>query len=153
MLKFLAIFIMTLDHVGHYFGEFFYQNNLLPVYYILRAVGRLAFPIFAYNLAKGYRRTRNILIYGLRLLIFAFVSELILMNVADYVNDLYRINRTYFSPINRHPNTLFTLALGVVAITAWEMLSNSSRDVMVRMEPATEGLDSCAMAIPLQSGD
>lgn len=49
-LKFLALVLMTIDHIGRY---------LLPQYRILRVIGRLAFPIFAYMIAEGCQYTKH----------------------------------------------------------------------------------------------
>lgn len=49
-LKLLALITMTIDHVGAY---------LLPQYRILRIIGRLAMPIYAYMVAEGCRYTRS----------------------------------------------------------------------------------------------
>lgn len=49
-LKIIAIITMTIDHIGAY---------LLPQYAILRIIGRLAFPIFAYMIAEGCTYTKN----------------------------------------------------------------------------------------------
>ena len=49
-LKILALIAMTADHVG---------LQLLPQYDILRVIGRLAFPIFAYMIAEGCTYTKN----------------------------------------------------------------------------------------------
>lgn len=49
-LKILALITMTLDHVG---------LQLLPQFPILRIIGRLSFPIFAYMIGEGTRYTRN----------------------------------------------------------------------------------------------
>lgn len=49
-LKLIALVIMTIDHIGEF---------LLPQYRILRIIGRLAFPIFAYMIAEGCRFTSN----------------------------------------------------------------------------------------------
>ena len=49
-LKILALIAMTADHVG---------LQLLPQYNILRIIGRLACPIFAYMIAEGCTYTKN----------------------------------------------------------------------------------------------
>lgn len=49
-LKLLAMAAMTCDHVG---------VQLLPQAQILRIIGRLAMPIYAYMIAEGCRHTRN----------------------------------------------------------------------------------------------
>lgn len=49
-LKLLALVTMTCDHVG---------LLLLPQYRILRIIGRLAFPIFAFMIAEGCRYTSH----------------------------------------------------------------------------------------------
>ena len=49
-LKLLALFAMTCDHVG---------LQLLPQFIILRIIGRLAAPLFAYMIAEGCRYTHN----------------------------------------------------------------------------------------------
>ena len=53
-LKLIALILMTVDHVG---------MLLLPQHLILRIIGRLAFPIFAYMIAEGCQYTRNITRY------------------------------------------------------------------------------------------
>lgn len=50
MLKIIALLTMTIDHVGAY---------LLPQYLILRIIGRIALPIFAFKIAEGCRYTKN----------------------------------------------------------------------------------------------
>ena len=49
-LKLIAVIAMTVDHVG---------MELFPQYPILRIIGRLAHPIFAYMIAEGCRHTRS----------------------------------------------------------------------------------------------
>ncbi len=50
VLKMIALITMTIDHVG---------LMLLPDYEWMRAVGRIAFPIFAFMIAEGCRYTRD----------------------------------------------------------------------------------------------
>lgn len=57
-LKILAMVTMTLDHVG---------LSLLPQYPVLRLLGRLAMPIYAFLIAQGCRHTHSRGRYLLRL--------------------------------------------------------------------------------------
>ena len=50
MLKIFALVCMTIDHIGLYL-----MDNSYP----MRAIGRLAFPIFAYMIAEGCKYTHN----------------------------------------------------------------------------------------------
>ena len=49
-IKLIAAAAMAIDHVG---------TELLPQYVLLRIIGRLAFPVFAYCIAEGSRYTRH----------------------------------------------------------------------------------------------
>lgn len=76
-LKYLAALFMLVDHadiIFHLMGQWVGPENLL--YYLPRILGRLAFPIFAYLVAEGCRRTHYFPRYLLRLGIFAAVSQL-----------------------------------------------------------------------------
>lgn len=68
-------------------------------------LGRLAFPIFAFQIAEGYRHTSDFRRYALRLLFWALVSEVPF--------DLM-ISGSVFYPF--HQNVLFTLLLGLLAL-------------------------------------
>ena len=66
-LKLIAILSMTIDHIGYL---------LFPKVTLLRIVGRIAFPIFAYLIAEGFVHTGDVKKYLLRLGIFAILSEI-----------------------------------------------------------------------------
>ncbi len=66
LLKLIAIVSMLIDHVGYTF---------FPQYSVLRIIGRLAFPIFAYQIAQGYLYTSDKRNYTIRLWIFAALSQ------------------------------------------------------------------------------
>ena len=65
-LKLLAALTMTVDHVG---------MVLLPEISVLRLIGRMAFPIFAFMIAEGCAHTRNSLRYFLQVLILTVVCQ------------------------------------------------------------------------------
>lgn len=67
-LKLIALITMTIDHIG---------MMLLPGVRILRAIGRIAFPIFAYMIAEGCQHTRNRRKYLLFMALFAAVCQVV----------------------------------------------------------------------------
>lgn len=69
-LKVIAIVTMVIDHTACYFVSGGWE------YECMRGIGRIAFPIFAFLIAEGYRHTHRKWDYGRNLLIFAFISEI-----------------------------------------------------------------------------
>lgn len=65
-LKYLACLFMLIDHTGYL---------LFPHIALLRIIGRLAFPIFAFMIANGYLHTSSPAKYLLRLAVFAGVFQ------------------------------------------------------------------------------
>ncbi len=102
-LKVIAVLSMVADHSAYYFLE---ENTV--AYGMMRCFGRIAFPVFSLLVAEGYAYTRNRMRYFLSLLAFAIVSEVpwYLLNGADGTH-----------------NVMFTLALGVAAMAAFDRLN------------------------------
>ena len=65
-LKAIALFCMLLDHMW---------ATIVPGREWMTCVGRIAFPIFAFELAQGYTHTHDLRAYAKRLLLLAVVSE------------------------------------------------------------------------------
>ncbi len=104
-LKLIACAVMLCDHVG-YFG-------VLPVTVSLgmRIVGRIAFPIYCYLLAFGFRKTRNKYLYLARLAAFAVISEL-------------PFNYCFDGTVSfGFKNVFFTLSLGLAAVLLYDLLA------------------------------
>lgn len=99
-LRLLALTLMLVDHVG---------RTIFPEQLWMVCLGRLAFPIFAFQTAEGYRHTRDFRRYCLRLAVFALVSELP-FNLMVGGALLYP----------RHQNVMLTMLLGLLACRAWD---------------------------------
>ena len=98
-LKLLAVVTMLIDHMGF---------TLFPHAVWMRAVGRLAFPIFCFLIAEGCAHTHDKKRYAGRLLLFAVLSELPfnLMCSGQWLSWNYQ-------------NVLWTLLIG--ALVCWAM--------------------------------
>lgn len=84
-LKLVAMVTMLIDHVGVIF---------FPEVSWLRTIGRLAFPIFAYFIAQGFRYTSSRPKYFLRLLLFSLISQVPYVWLNHEVKvDLWQVNQ------------------------------------------------------------
>lgn len=80
-LKNIALVTMTIDHIGYI---------LYPDVFILRVIGRLAFPIYAYFIAQGIRNTSNESKYLLRMVSFAVITQIaFFLFQIDFINVLF----------------------------------------------------------------
>lgn len=73
ILKIIAMITMLIDHIG---AVFFPITQLISQNTIWRIIGRLSFPIFAFQLGIGYKHTKNKEKHILTMLIFALISQL-----------------------------------------------------------------------------
>ena len=100
VLKIIACITMVLDHVKYAIPE---TRGFLTEY-----LGRMSFPVFAFLLTEGFCHTSDLKKYYQRLLLFAFVSQIPFMLFRTLVGEW------------RMLNILFTLLLGLIAITFLE---------------------------------
>lgn len=104
ILKIIAVVVMTIDHIGYL---------LVPESVILRAIGRVAFPIFAYFVAEGFRYTSNKEKYLIRMLVAACVTQLLFTIVQlDFVN------------------VMFTFAISIGILISFERIPNYNWSVL-----------------------
>lgn len=135
--KMIAIVAMLLDHTA----KIIRQDVLVPLFFgcsirdasaemlhftfdklgWMEVVGRIAFPLFAFQIAVGAEKTRSMPRYLGRLLLFALISEPLYyiafswreLSVRDFLDSLCALNFT---------NVFFTLFLGALAIYAYQLL-------------------------------
>src|SRR5690554_3017221 len=114
-LKIIAIISMLIDHIA-VVNLFNIENSNLI--YLMRIIGRMAFPIFAFLIVEGFYYTRNLNKYFTRLLIFAFISE-IPFDLAIF-NTIFNFT---------HQNVFFTLALGLLSISLYDKYKVKSKSL------------------------
>lgn len=121
VLKWIALVTMLIDHIGLtvvyqaliYDRDLWLNDTMMTLYAVLRSVGRLAFPLFCFLLAEGFRHTSSRGKYLLRLAVFALLSEIPF--------DLAVNSRVIeFSS----QNVFFTLLLGLAGIWAWDYFTD-----------------------------
>ena len=108
-LKIIAIISMFIDHLGYAWFKRTTGMNL---------IGRLAFPIFAFQISEGYIHTNNLKKYFLRLFIFALISQIPFL--------LFRSTFTTEFSLN----IFFTLFFGLFTIFLYDKLTNNSFSLM-----------------------
>jgi hypothetical protein len=105
-IKIIAIITMIIDHIGLFF---------FPHIFILRVIGRLSFPLFAWLIANGAVHTKNIIAYAIRLFLFALISQMPFL----YAN-------RQITPAFGGLNVIFTLFLGLVVIIVMKKTSRKN---------------------------
>lgn len=122
-LKLLAVLSMLVDHVALFLLRhhealqevlFTVGSRDITPYFLMRAFGRIAFPIFSFLVVEGFVHTRNHFKYGRNLLLFALISE-IPWNLAHV--------STWHYP---GQNVFFTLFLGYLGLCCSKYLGYST---------------------------
>ena len=105
-LKVIALFTMTIDHIGYMLedGRFYELRDLAITF---RYIGRLALPLFCFMIAEGALHTKNFKKYALRLGIMASLIS-IGMIIAE--------NVSFIGSMRREGIIFVDLLLGAVAV-------------------------------------
>lgn len=105
--------VIFLNYMRLHLVDGAWDPKLEPIYRAGRAVGRIAFILFAFLIAEGFLHTRSRARFLLRLFLFALLSEIpfdlaFSGNMFDW----------------KSQNVYWTLFLGVLVLTTWEYLSH-----------------------------
>lgn len=109
-LKMIALTAMIIDHAGSMLTDLEMRGRFFTSFDVfnLRIAGRIAFPIYAFFIAEGCKKTRDINKYLLRLAAFALLSE-IPYDLFIFHDRLYDFSMQ---------NVFFTLFFGALAVKA-----------------------------------
>ena len=136
-LKIIAIIIMFIDHLAAIVvielpGIFAQGNNvekyrqMVNLYYFMRTIGRIAFPIFIFLMIEGIKYTKNKYKYLLRMFVFALISEIPF--AFAFKGKITGISAT---------NVFFTLTIGLaVCILIENLLEQKNRLLLISVLPA-----------------
>ncbi|MCL2048543.1 MAG: conjugal transfer protein TraX [Defluviitaleaceae bacterium] len=122
-LKIIAVIAMVLDHIAVVFPRLFDG----VIYF--RVIGRLAFPIFVYLIAEGFRHTKSPVKYLLRLGAFAVISEV-------FFDWAFNDELNFFMDTN----VFYTLFLGGLAIAAYREICGNARPLTKSRRGKSAGL-------------
>lgn len=159
-LKLLAISLMLTDHMG---ALLISPQKHYWLYFALRGIGRLAFPIFVFLIVEGFFHTRNVRKYLQRLVVFALVSEIPFdlafykyhfgVNAITDIKGMFISESNFASMLNRlgeHQNVFFTLFLGLALITLMDMVEkkyNKNDMISISISNILDGLLTIAFCI------
>ena len=127
-LKMIALVTMFIDHVGAVIVQRtmsmpgFDHDFWSSLYWPLRYVGRLAFPVFCFLLVEGFIHTSNRKKYLSRMLLFALISE-IPFNLG-IAGDLINL---------RYQNVFWELAFGIMALMCLEIIEKKKLPYIVQV--------------------
>lgn len=142
-LKIIAIIAMSIDHAAAMIGQMGLMtifpslslNTSYHMIHIMRGIGRIAFPLFAFMIAEGARKTRSMPKYIGRLGLFALISEpffyyshsLKTPTFGGFIENLSGLN---------FGNVFFTLTLAAIAIYAYQLLERKkSKYLLLQFAP------------------
>ncbi len=118
VLKMIAVITMVIDHLAAYLTAYrpdFFKFSFgtvagrsITVNWIMRTIGRTAFPLFCFLVVQGFLYTRNHVRYGCALFIAALISEVPFDLVRGSAWDMGK------------QNVFFTLLFGYLGICCYE---------------------------------
>ena len=116
-LKLIAIVTMLIDHMGAIF---------FPQYRVMRIIGRIAFPIYAYCLTVGCVYTHDMLRYVQRVVLLALIAQPIYvvamhhtnaaMYAVSFAEQPVRAALNFYIASWNDPSILLSLALGLILL-------------------------------------
>lgn len=96
-LKIIAVICMLCDHLG---------DAIIKPFSFFNVIGRIAFPIFAFQITEGYIHTKDLKKYFKRLIIFAILSQIPFMLFLSTFTSPFTLN-IFFTLLTRASFNLY----------------------------------------------
>lgn len=130
IIKIVAMVTMLIDHMGAALVPQDYVLAIggisIPLYLVMRIVGRIAFPIYAYSIAVGCVYTRDMGRYLQRIAVLALIAQPIYALALHHTNNLMYLYSFSEEPLRAawqfylyswmKPSILLSLAIGIGVI-------------------------------------
>lgn len=139
-LKIVALITMIIDHFGFYFSYMLNDD----LYSILRIIGRISMPIFAFLIVEGFGHTKNVRKYITRIAIFALITQFIL---ALLDKAMYRYNIETYYDISSKLNILFSFMLSLISLYFIKKIINTLFVKKGDGKVSEEGIDTLKNAL------
>ena len=144
-LKIIAIITMVIDHIGSIIilrlpWKFGGGSLLETVYWMMRYIGRISFPIFCFLLVEGFFHTRNKKKYLFNLTGLAIISEI-------------PFDFAFSGQISfEKQNVFLTLSIGLIMMYVFEKIKENNHPISIKIMLLLITLSiSCLFAFVIKS--
>lgn len=103
ILKIIGIITMLFDHIG---------DSILGEFSFLNLIGRIAFPLFAFQAVQGYIHTKDFKKHLIKMIVFACISQIPFMLFLSTFTDTFMFN------------IFFTFTLALIALYFYDKVKN-----------------------------
>lgn len=121
-LKVIAFITMIIDHIGC----FFYYSMSYEKYYMLRAVGRISMPIFAFLIFQGFKHTSNLKKYITRVFLLASITQILNIILGLSVKHLVP---NYQIEFYKTFNSVFSFAIGLIILYLLDKVIEKRKEI------------------------
>lgn len=146
--KTIAVVTMLIDHVAAGLLKYWLSTHAgsqdvsiyYDIYWIMRSIGRMAFPLYCYMLVEGFLHTSNLQKYVLRILGMAVISEVPFdLALRWQLIDI------------EHNNVMWELALGLVVLLCMHRVL-FNMDTIIKSEVLRRGMAVAIMLVGMLIG-